>query len=88
MNTSYETKQTPLLLGMLLLVLFIIVIASIAYSVKYYINEFNKPNITTKQKVGLWLGIAFTVIIWAGLIYLGITYKIFAKMYAIVTGAV
>jgi hypothetical protein len=88
MTTSDDIKQNPVLLGMLLIVLFIIIIAGIAYSVKNYINEFNKPNITTKQRVGLWLSIASIVIVWFGIIYLGIENSAFANIYAMLTGKI
>ena len=88
MTKSFNTNKNPVLLGMLLLVMFVIVIASIAYTVKYYINEFNKPKITTTQRVKLWISVTSIIIVWAGLIYLGIKYNIFRKGYALVTGDV
>ena len=88
MSSKYQSALNPALLAMLILVAFVGIIASIAYTVKHYINSFKNPKITPNQKVVLWLSITFNIILYSGLIYLGIQYGIFARIYALVTGDV
>ncbi len=85
---KYTSSYNPVLLGMGLLISFILFIYLLVKGIKGYITALNKPNITTKEKAGIWLSIIIMIAVYIFLIYLGIQYGIFSKLFALLSNDV